>query len=263
VLDQAPAWVRVGVARLRPGRGRPPSGVPWDWTDLVLFFLLFLTGLLLLGAIASSPAVLSWGRSLLRGLSASDQAAVGSLVYQTAYYAIALVCVLGLALGRRHARFSDLGWRLPRRWWWLLLAVPVAAASLVLLSLIAGAIQWLFPQAQNGQIPQVQGEYGTSVGLAVVAVSVVAPVVEETFFRGFVYAWMRRQLNVPSAALLSGCFFALVHFQPVIFVPLAVLGVGLALLYEYSGSVLPGMVVHALFNLVEVIAILVPGFAFP
>jgi len=95
-----------------------------------------------------------------------------------------------------------------------------------------------------------------------VLLSVEVPLAEETFFRGFVYGWMRRQLNVPAAAVLSGCFFAAAHVgwgtssEEILFLPLALLGILLALLYEYSRSLLPGAVVHGIFNLVETLQIL-------
>jgi hypothetical protein len=238
-----------------PGRSRPARPVPWDWTDVALFFALFLTGLVVVDGILLDPPVVRFGRSLISGASAQEQTAIGSLLLETVFYLLGIAVVLGLVVVRRRARLAELGWRVPRPGW-LVLAIPAAAAAYVLITVIGDLTQMLFPSAQNGQVPEVQGEYGNFVGLAIPAVSVVAPIVEETFFRGFVYGWLRHHLNVPAAAVLSGCFFALVHFQPVIFVPLAVLGAGLALLYEYSGSLLPGIVVHGLFNLVEIIQIL-------
>ena len=246
----APAWL---PSPPRPNR-RPPR-VPWDWTDIGLFFAIFLFGLAVLDSILVAPSVEHFGRSLLVGASGQEQMAVGSLFLETVFYLLGIAVVLGLVLLRRRASRSALGWRLPRLRW-IFLALPAAAAAYLVLTGIVAFTQALFPGAQNGQVPQVQGEYGHYVGLAIPAVSVVAPIVEETFFRGFIYGWMRRHLSVPVAAILSGCFFGLVHFQPVIFVPLSVLGVGLALLYEYSGSLLPGMIVHGLFNLVEIVQIL-------
>ena len=239
----------------RSGRGRPAWRVPWDWTDVALFFAIFLTGLIVVDGILLDPPVVRFGRGLLGGASPQEQTAVGNLLLQTVFYLLGIAVILGLVVRRRRAGVGELGWRVPRLAW-IAVAVPAAAVAYLLLTLIGDLTQALFPAAQNGQIPEVQGEYGHFVGLAIPAVSVVAPIVEETFFRGFIYGWMRRRLNVPAAAVLSGCFFALVHFQPVIFVPLAILGAGLALLYEYSGSLLPGMVVHGLFNLVEIVQIL-------
>jgi len=229
--------------------------VPWDWTDVALFCALFLTALVIVDSILEDPQVSDFGSRLLRGASAAEKTAVGSLVLEVAFYLVGIAVILGLVVIRRRAPLSELGWRIPHLGW-IALAIPVAGAAYLIITGIGDLTQALFPAAQNGQVPEVQGEYGHYVGLAIPAVSVVAPIVEETFFRGFIYGWMRRRLNVPVAAILSGCFFALVHFQPVIFLPLAVLGAGLALLYEYSGSLLPGMVVHGLFNLIEIVQIL-------
>jgi hypothetical protein len=237
------------------GRSRPDRPVPWDWTDVALFFAIFLTGLVILDGILEAPPLLRFGSALLGGASAEEKTAVGSLFLETVFYLLGIAVVLGLVLLRRGARAGELGWRRPGLIW-IVLAIPAAGVAYLVVTGIGDLIQMLFPAAQNGQVPAVQGEYGHFVGLAIPAVSVVAPIVEETFFRGFIYGWMRRHLNIPAAAALSGCFFALVHFQPVIFLPLAVLGAGLALLYEYSGSLLPGMIVHGLFNLIEIVQIL-------
>jgi membrane protease YdiL (CAAX protease family) len=162
-------------------------------------------------------------------------------------------------MGRRHAGLGTLGWRLPRLRW-LPVAVVAAVLSLLFLGALFDALQSL-TQIQNAQVGAIQQEYGHDLALAILAVSVVAPMAEETFFRGFVYGWMRRRLGVPAAAALSGCVFAAAHVsygtqsELLLFLPLALLGVVLALLYEYSGSLLPGMGVHACFNLVNVIQI--------
>lgn len=253
VPDSSAWWRRAGRwVQPSPGHSRPASRVPWDWTDFAIFMVaVYLLATSLLGEIAGSDALRSFGHSVLGGLPSSEQRALESLTQTVGVYAIWLAGVLVLALGRRHARMRDLGWRMPRLRW-LPVAVAAAVAALAILTGMLNGIHLIFPHATNGQVPEVQKEYRTYVGIAIPAVSVVAPIVEETFFRGFVYGWMRRRLNVPAAAVLSGCFFALLHFQGVIFLPLAVLGIGLALLYEYSGSLLPGMVVHGLFNLVEI-----------
>jgi uncharacterized protein len=81
-------------------------------------------------------------------------------------------------------------------------------------------------------------------------VCVLAPVVEEFFFRGFFYGSLRR-LGVIPAALVSGAVFGGIHAgsSPVeALVPLAVLGVALCLLYEKTGSLYPCIVLHAINN---------------
>ncbi|MGD0834676.1 MAG: CPBP family intramembrane glutamic endopeptidase [Candidatus Dormibacteria bacterium] len=241
------------------GHDRPLSGTPWDWSDVLLFLLLFFGGLAVAGTILLSSPVEAFGRSLVRGLSSQSQTAAGNLLLQTVTYLVGVAAVFVLVLGRRHSTLGALGWRLPRLRWFAV-ALVAAALSVVLLGALFDALQWL-THIQNAQVGAIRQEYGHDLVLAIVAVSVVAPVAEETFFRGFVYGWMRRRLGVPVAAVLSGCVFAAAHLsyggpsELLLFLPLALLGVVLALLYEYSGSLLPGMAVHACFNLVNVISI--------
>lgn len=81
-------------------------------------------------------------------------------------------------------------------------------------------------------------------------VCVVAPVAEELFFRGFLFGALRKR-GVPIAVLVSGGVFGLAHVasSPVGFiVPLATLGMILALLYARTGSLYPSIALHALNN---------------
>ncbi len=84
--------------------------------------------------------------------------------------------------------------------------------------------------------------------LIVVAVVFVAPVVEEILFRGIFYAGLRKRLGVGGAVLVSAALFGLLHFQLLGFVPLAAIGVILALLYEQQGSLAAPIVAHVMNN---------------
>jgi len=242
------------------GTGGATPPVPWDWTDVVIFLGAYLLGVSVLSEVFVAPGVERFARGLTHGLGPQVQTALANFAEQTAVYAFAIAVVATLVLGRRHASLRDLGWRMPRIRW-----IPVAVAS----SLVALVVlTWLLNleasliHVQNAQVSSVQGEYGHQVGIALLLLSVEVPLAEETFFRGFVYGWMRRHLNVPAAAVLSGCFFAAAHVgwgtstEEILFLPLALLGVLLALLYEYSGSLLPGAIVHGIFNLVGTLQIL-------
>ncbi|MGH2860072.1 MAG: lysostaphin resistance A-like protein [Solirubrobacteraceae bacterium] len=84
--------------------------------------------------------------------------------------------------------------------------------------------------------------------VTVVAVAVSAPVVEETFFRGLLYRSLRNRLPVPRAALIGGVLFGFVHIigYPLITVPVKMLfGILACLLYERTGSLIPGIAVHS------------------
>jgi membrane protease YdiL (CAAX protease family) len=81
-------------------------------------------------------------------------------------------------------------------------------------------------------------------------VTVCAPLAEEFFFRGYFYGALRR-MGIWPAAALTGLAFGVVHVfgSPIAFiVPLALLGMGLALLREYTGSLYPGIALHCINN---------------
>jgi membrane protease YdiL (CAAX protease family) len=99
-----------------------------------------------------------------------------------------------------------------------------------------------------------------------ILVSVVAPITEETLFRGVLYQAIRRDLGsgvfaIVSAAVLSGTAFGAIHLVggsgefsalPI----LAYLGIVLAAAFEYSDSLAGSALVHAFINGLAVTALL-------
>ena len=79
------------------------------------------------------------------------------------------------------------------------------------------------------------------------ATAVGAPVVEEIFFRGFLYRSLRNRLSIAPASLIAGAMFALVHTQYSLLErpEQLIFGVIAALLYERTGSLLPGIAMHS------------------
>ena len=95
-------------------------------------------------------------------------------------------------------------------------------------------------------------------GVAVVLyvfMCLVVPLIEETIFRGYVYAGLRRGLGVFGATVGAALLFALMH--PVAgFIPIALLGLVLAQLYERNRSLVPPIVCHALHNFLALTLVL-------
>ena len=89
-----------------------------------------------------------------------------------------------------------------------------------------------------------------------VAAVVVAPLVEETVFRGFIYGVLKRYTDGWFAAVCSASLFAAVHVHVGSFVPLFILALGLCAAYERTGSLLVPMWMHAFFNGVSTTLIL-------
>ena len=83
---------------------------------------------------------------------------------------------------------------------------------------------------------------------AIFSTLLLAPAVEEILFRGILYPSVK-QLGFPRTALWgTSLMFALVHSSLMIFIPLTVLSLLLAWLYERTGNLLAPVVTHSLFN---------------
>jgi uncharacterized protein len=91
-------------------------------------------------------------------------------------------------------------------------------------------------------------------GFALLA-CVLAPLMEEFVFRGFVFNALGRYLPFWPAAVLSGAAFALAHWDSSAFAPLCAGGVVLAWVYRRSGALIGSMIAHATFNAVQVLLI--------
>ena len=87
----------------------------------------------------------------------------------------------------------------------------------------------------------------------------IAPVAEEFIFRFFLYGVIRRYLGRSIGLIVSALLFAAVHAHLPSFAPLFVLGLCFALAYEWSGSLLVSMTMHAIFNSVTLLALAFPG----
>ena len=91
---------------------------------------------------------------------------------------------------------------------------------------------------------------GELAALAVVTI-VLAPIAEETLFRGVLYPTIK-QYGFPRAALwCTSALFALIHFNVAIFVPLLLLALVLVWLYERTDNLLAPIAAHATFNAVN------------
>jgi membrane protease YdiL (CAAX protease family) len=95
------------------------------------------------------------------------------------------------------------------------------------------------------------------LGQVVLVACVLAPLVEETMFRGALYRHLRnaterrlgRRGSFVVSALVVSFIFAVIHPQGVLAVPaLMSLALGLSVLREWRGSLLPSMMVHGIHN---------------
>lgn len=77
---------------------------------------------------------------------------------------------------------------------------------------------------------------------------VLAPLLEETVFRGFFMTSLTKWVPTPVAVVISAAVFAAAHFTPGAFPQLFVLGIMLGLSYAQTRNLLTPIIIHSLWN---------------
>lgn len=147
------------------------------------------------------------------------------------------------------------------------LAVPIIAVSqyggqwltergLIALEGPEAAQQTIEQAHEQDQVNQVIESVRDPRGLltAAVLIALLAPLGEETFFRGMIYTGLRARWPAPAAVAASAVLFAFVHLQWVTFLPILLLGVALAVVYDRTRSLVPVMAIHGLNNLLALLS---------
>lgn len=203
--------------------------VPWKPVDnWVAIFLLVLINIALL-YFAS--------RGLGTQLAQSSALILIQLVY--------LIPVLAV-FGYRRLNFKAIGFG-KFDWNTLGLGCGLLIGSYVLIIIHNGILTLLGVETQGEEILQILNGLDSPVWLVVVGV-LFAPIIEEIFFRGFLFQGFRQKYGLVGGALISSAVFALGHLDPVALIPTFILGLLLAYMYHRSNSVWPGIILHFLVN---------------
>jgi membrane protease YdiL (CAAX protease family)/uncharacterized RDD family membrane protein YckC len=176
----------------------------------------------------------------------------GKLVAQALLEVTLVFVAIGVAIGAAsdislHEGLASLGLRRvrPSAFGWM---------ALGLFSYYVAAIAYgaLITEPDQKDIARDLGlDAGVLAAIPVVAlIVVVAPIAEEIFFRGMLFGGLRKRLSTFPAAAISALVFGALHATTGITAvpPLIVFGFMLALLYERTGSLVPGMIAHAFNN---------------
>jgi membrane protease YdiL (CAAX protease family) len=110
-----------------------------------------------------------------------------------------------------------------------------------------------YQMQQHQQLEMVTEYPQLPLRIMIVFVAVViAPLLEEMIFRGFVQTTIRSFINIRNSAwpaiAASSVFFAIMHADPAHWPALFVLGVCLGYSYEKSGSLFRPIFIHLFFN---------------
>ncbi|MEC8753391.1 MAG: CPBP family intramembrane glutamic endopeptidase [Verrucomicrobiota bacterium] len=98
-------------------------------------------------------------------------------------------------------------------------------------------------------------ENSFEISIFVIGSAVVAPIYEELLFRGIIFPKLIQKTNFTIALLLSSLIFAVLHFHLSALLPLFVLSIILSITYLYTSTIWASISLHALFNLISIIAV--------
>jgi len=107
---------------------------------------------------------------------------------------------------------------------------------------------FLFPDAEQQEvITMFEDASDTSLALLAFSVAILTPFAEELLFRGFILGMLLKRYSDTQSVVISSLIFAIAH-EPIAMV----LAFGGGLLYGWlrvrTGSILPGMIAHAIWN---------------
>lgn len=242
------AIIRRGFYVPPPPPVRSPLVVPWEPLDVlqgigVLYFVMALMGVLaglLIQRVPETPA-----DDTIRAMIIAAQ------------YLLFSAAVIGYIWHHVRApktrRLRALGARVPHLWRLVgegiggygVLVVVLAVMSL---SGHSGPLTGCLAMLQTGERLAMNMQTLPAKVILFVLICIIAPVVEELIFRGFVYAGLRRRMTFMGAVLASAIIFALMHTNPQGLVPITLIGIVLATLYERNRSIVPSVICHALNN---------------
>lgn len=208
-------------------------------------------GLLLMGGIFVSFGIAAVSAA---GQDAKKMLNVSALVANIATFAVLVAGVYFIVHRRvKLAAWLGLRWREWPQYVWI---------GPVVVILMWGVMAWLQATGYIAWLEKVVGSSSTqdavallrestdplSLGLMAFAAVIVAPLAEEVIFRGYLYPVAKSFGGAPVAIFFSALLFAACHGNVPLMLPLFLLGILLALAYEWTGSLWAPISIHFFFN---------------
>jgi membrane protease YdiL (CAAX protease family) len=236
--------------------------VPWGWADLAAFVVLAIAGFLLLSLLISTGLAVS-GVDLRRLQKSPHEVILLNILIQV-ILDLGLIAYLALQMRVRFRStfWRTIGWRKIETGRFPLTAVYF---GLILagffLSIIVSLGSALFPPNKDLPIEILFQDRNTTLLFMLIAVF-LAPVVEETIFRGYIYPVIGRSFGMAWSIVATGTLFGLLHAEQLWggwgqIALLVFVGIVLTFARAFSRSVVTGFVIHTSYNSVQVIGVLI------
>jgi membrane protease YdiL (CAAX protease family) len=255
-----------------PGKVYPPDlQISWSWPHLILFLSFIVISLVCVqGAFLAmyAPPHSMNTEQLEDYMLSKPQVAIGSTVLL--YALLLLFLYVTLALLRGQPFWKTLGWRkiLPKNngtpWHPAVFFFTGCALSLLVFALTS-----VIKTPEKAPIEEIF-KYKLTAILFVVTAVLVAPLAEETIFRGYLYPMFARWFGVAPSVVVTGFLFGLMHGPQLggaksLIAVMTLVGIVFTAVRARTGSVFASFLMHLGYNsLIGVsLAIATHGFTQP
>ncbi len=228
--------------------GAPRTPVPWTVRDMVYAGLATI-GLMLVGFILLAIVAFALGIDVQ---DPEQQALVVFAVF--ALEALMIPPVWWWSVRKYGTSPRILGLR-GFRW---LRGIGLTLLGLAVILAINVGWSWVMERFGLEGQPDLVPVFGEGIGgflSALLVAGVVAPVAEELFFRGFLYAGLRDRWGLTAGLVVSSVLFGVIHLTPGVIFPIILMGAVFAVLFELTDSVWPPILLHALVNGLAVVGL--------
>lgn len=161
----------------------------------------------------------------------------------------------------RHWSWSDYGWRKIETYKYFGTVLKIYGLTWII------NIMYSVTLFEKGITPSTTDVYTRLLGsttalsfiLNLILAGILAPLLEETLFRGVIFGGLQTYFGKWTSAVLSAAFFSVLHLQAYGFIPRFVLGLMLAYLYDKYKSIYPSVALHSLNNIVALTLVAISG----
>ena len=231
------------------------SRTPWGYADMAMAIGIAIGAVILVGAPAFVVALIIAGDF---NVLTDNDISMAILIGAAGVVEIALLIIATLFTVRKYnVSWAALGLCRPRRggYWF---PVPLLFAGTIILFLYVSIISAIGIEVEANVSKDLRD---STLRLTMVGITslILAPFIEEVFFRGFLFGGLQGRWGVPRAALGSGLIFGLAHFaEPsslAILPAIGMIGALFAWGYYYTGSLYVPIAAHFVWNLFTFIAL--------
>ncbi len=231
---------RLDISTYKP---QPVKWGVWDVVKVVVLFLFFGYIVIMIESVMTRifPLIKNDNFRMILNSSVLDILAVVFILYFAVVEHKEKLIALGISSKNffRNVFYGVIGY---------IAIIPVLILILVVIAFFANMFKYV-PEKQAVVELFLKEKDTRFLFYTSIFAAVLGPIIEELFFRGFMYNAFKKRIGIFWAMLITAATFAALHAHAVGFLPIMVLGMLLAYLYEKTGTLVSSITVHMVHNL--------------